>query len=124
MVTKKRILVMLVIVTASIGSVSAAVPYRGGFARFQAETLRPVMQWQDAQECPICDAGLDAEAVQRFQEARLEARQQAFASVQNQRSRVAGRPAVQQSRGMQNQRYVAPVKGRSVTTMTPARRGR
>jgi hypothetical protein len=86
MVTKKRVVVTLLIVSLVIASVSAAGMARGGFG-YQAATeedseVRPVQRWQtlseeDLANCPMLASGeIDPEALRLFQETRLEARQE------------------------------------------------
>ena len=96
MVTKKRVvLVVLLILVVAGTAVSARAMGRGGFApagagavvaeSVEVDSDRPVQRWQTLTEeeialCPLCVEGVDRDALIRFQEARAEARMEAVAA--------------------------------------------
>lgn len=131
MVTKKRVLVFLLIIVVVVSAVSAKVIGRGGYASVgagavvaesvQDDPARPIHRWQMLTEeelalCPLCDESIDREALIRFQESRLQAREDAVAARQS--APMGGRGPVD-SRMMQRGRTVvserqsvAPAYGR------------
>ena len=134
MVTKRRVLVTLLIITLAVTAVSAKVMGRGGFApvgagavvaeSVQDDSTRPIQRWQVLTEdelalCPLCDERIDREALIRFQETRLQAREEAVAARQSAtmagRGRTDGRNVSAERRPVSGRQSIAPAntRGRS-----------
>lgn len=93
MVTKKRVLVTIMVIVMVAATISAGVVGRGGFGGYgaaavvaddetSAEITRPVQRWQTLTEdelanCPLCAEGVDVEELRAFQAERFELMQDA-----------------------------------------------
>ena len=118
MVSKKKVLVVMVIISlVVVVAVGARAMVRGGFTSAgagavvaansdEAVDARPIQRWQTLSEeelanCPFCDGTVDPEALRLFQEARIEARNEAQATRFENQGKARGRVDNRAAQGSQ-----------------------